>query len=88
MEERVTEKSEKMKTPWEKEKMLFTSYFSLSYSIFMRLILQACKSRGLFQKGFNSTLNDNDNYLVLRNKATGPSYKNNIHGETNTIHSA
>ena len=44
------------KTLREKEKLLVTSNFSFSYSVFKRLILQTRKNQGLFGKGL--TLND------------------------------
>ena len=36
---------------WEKEKLLVTSNFSFSHSVFKRLDLQAHKNQGLFGKG-------------------------------------
>ena len=36
---------------WEKEKLLVTSNFSFSYSVFKRLVLQTCENQGLFGKG-------------------------------------
>ena len=39
------------KTLREKEKLLVTSNFSFSHSVFKRLILQTCKNQGLFVKG-------------------------------------
>ena len=36
---------------WEKEKLLFTSKFSFSHSIFKSLVLQTSKKDGLFGKG-------------------------------------
>ena len=41
------------KTLWEKEKLLVTSNFSFSHSVFTRLVLQTCKDNGLFGKGLN-----------------------------------
>ena len=38
------------KTLWEKEKLLVTSNFSLSHSVFKRLELQTRKNQGLFGK--------------------------------------
>ena len=40
------------KTLWEKEKLLFTSNFSFSPSVFRRLVLQTGKNQGLFRKEF------------------------------------
>ena len=45
-----------LKTLWEKEKLLVTSNFSFSLSVFKRLVLQTCKNQGLFGKGFNCYL--------------------------------
>ena len=39
------------KTLWEKEKLLVTSNFSFSHSVFKRLVMQTCKNQGLFRKG-------------------------------------
>ena len=39
------------KTLWEKEKLLVTSKFSFSHSVFKRLVLQTRKNLGLFGKG-------------------------------------
>ena len=39
------------KTMWEKEKLLVTSHFSFSYSVFKRLVLQTCKARACLGKG-------------------------------------
>ena len=45
------------KTLWEKEKLLVTSNFSFSHSVFKRLTQQtkSCKNQGLFGKGLNNT---------------------------------
>ena len=40
-----------VKTLWEKEKLLVTSNFSFSHSVFKRLVLQICTNQGLFGKG-------------------------------------
>ena len=40
-----------LKTLWEKQKLLFTSNFSFSHSVFKRLVLQTRKKQGLFGKG-------------------------------------
>ena len=37
---------------WEKEKLLVTSNFSSSHSVFERFVLQTCKNQGLFGKGW------------------------------------
>ena len=39
------------KTMWEKEKLLVTSNFSFSSSVFKRLVQQTRKDKGLFGKG-------------------------------------
>ena len=38
------------KTLWEKEKLLVSSNFSFSHSVFQIIVLQTCKSQGLFGK--------------------------------------
>ena len=43
---------------WEKEKLLITSNFSFSHSVFKRLILQTRKNQGLFGKGLTLLPND------------------------------
>ena len=45
-----------LKTPWEKEKLLVTSNFSFSHSVFKRLVLQTRKYQGLFGKGLTLLL--------------------------------
>ena len=40
-----------IETLWEKEKLLITSNFSFSYTVFKRLVLQTRKNQGLFGKG-------------------------------------
>ena len=40
----------------EKEKLLFKSNFSFSYSVFKRFVLQTRKNQGLLRKGFISAL--------------------------------
>ena len=45
------------KTLWEKEKLLVTSNFSFSHSVFKRPVLQTRKNQGLFGKGLNPTNN-------------------------------
>ena len=49
------------KTLWEKEKLLVTSNFSFSCSVFERLVLQTRKNQGLFGKGLNLA-QTNQNY--------------------------
>ena len=41
------------KTQWEKEKLLVTSNFSFSHSVFKRLVQQTHKNQGLFGKGLS-----------------------------------
>ena len=45
--------SDGWKTLWEKEKLLITSNFSFSHSVFKRHVLQTRKNQGLFGKGLN-----------------------------------
>ena len=47
---------EVQKTLWEKEKLLFTSNFPFSHSVFERLVLQTIKNQGLFGKGLKKIL--------------------------------
>ena len=42
------------KTLREKEKLLITSNFSFSHSVFKGFVLQTCKNQGLFGKGLNA----------------------------------
>ena len=44
--------SERIETLWEKKKLLVTSNFSFSHSVFKRPVLQTGKNQGLFEKGF------------------------------------
>ena len=46
----------RQKTLLEKEKLLITSYFSFSHSVFKRLLLQSRKNKGLFGKGLNNAI--------------------------------
>ena len=45
----------RLKTQWEKEKLLVTSNFSFSHSVFKILTLQTRKNQGLFGKGITIT---------------------------------
>ena len=45
-----------LKTLWEKEKLLITSNFSFSLSVFKRLLLQTRKNQGLFGKGLTISI--------------------------------
>ena len=40
---------------WQKEKLLVISSFSFSHSVYKDLVLQTCKSQGLFWKGLKAT---------------------------------
>ena len=53
-----------LKTLLEKEKLLVTSNFSFSNSVFKRLVMQTRKNQGLFGKG--STFCDEYQHLVLQ----------------------
>ena len=44
------------KTLWEQEKLLVTSNFSFSHSVFERFALQTRKNQGLFGKGLKANL--------------------------------
>ena len=76
------ESPKELKTLWEKEKLIVTSNFSFSESVFKRLVLQIGKNQGLFGKGltlvqiesicrrqFNVT--QNIKYVFLRVESTG-----------------
>ena len=51
---------------WEKEKLLVTSNFSFSHSVFKRLVLQTCKNKGLF--GTRLTINHTKygNFITMK----------------------
>ena len=49
-----------LKTLCEKEKLLVTSNFSFSHSVFKRLVLQTRENQGLFGKGLNQEANRED----------------------------
>ena len=51
----------RLKMLWEKEKLLVTSNFSFSHSVFQRLLLQTRKNQGLFGKGLNVSSSCNGN---------------------------
>ena len=44
----------KLKTLWEKGKLLVTSNYSFSHGVCKRLVLQTRKNQGLFGKGLNT----------------------------------
>ena len=48
--------SKRVENTVEKEKLLVTSNFSFSNSVFKRFILQTRKNQGLFGKGLNASL--------------------------------
>ena len=49
---------------WEKKKLLVTSNFFFSHSVFKRLVLQTHKNQGLFGKGLkNCYLLNKDNFV-------------------------
>ena len=54
------------KTLWEKEKLLVTSNFFFSHSVFKRLVLQTRENQGLFGKGLRRVENilGKENMLV------------------------
>ena len=52
------------KIPWEKAKLLVTSNFDFSHSVFKRLVLQTRENQGMFGKGLKRLLRS-DNYVVL-----------------------
>ena len=59
------------KTLWEKEKLLVTSNFSFSHSVFKSLVMQTRKNQGLFGKGLKSyILSYLTTFLMMRKKAS------------------
>ena len=48
---KMAESSQVVETLWEMEKLLVTSNFSFSHSVFKRLVLQTHKNQGWFGKG-------------------------------------
>ena len=50
-DENGTKLSKRVKTLREKEKLLITSNFSFSHSVFQKLVLQTSQNQGLFGKG-------------------------------------
>ena len=52
-DEMAKRSTKKLKTLSEKEKVLVTSDFSFSHSVFKRLVLQTHKNQGSLGKGFN-----------------------------------
>ena len=55
---------------WEKEKLLVTSNFSFSHSVFYRFVLQALKDQGLFGKGLTNYYLYRRNPRVLYSRST------------------
>ena len=55
------------KTLWEKEKLLVTSIFSFSYSVFKKLLLHTLENQGLFGKGLN--------FYVINSLPRDPCYR-------------
>ena len=51
-----------LKTMWEKKKLLVTSNFFFSHSVFKRLVLQTRQYQGLFGKGLNAIVGHFLNY--------------------------
>ena len=52
---KMTENSQKLwKTLWETEKLLVTSNFSFSHSVFKRIVMQTRRNQGLFGKDLNT----------------------------------
>ena len=54
------------KTLWGEEKLLVTSNFSFSNSVFKRLVLQTHKNKGLFGKGLNTI--SKQKHFLCRNR--------------------
>ena len=63
---KMTESSQKgLKTLWEKEKLLVTSSFSFSHSVFKRLVLQTRKNQNLFGKGLRENNGDHQRFHIF-----------------------
>ena len=63
------------KTLWKKEKLLVTSNFSFSHSVFKRLVLQTRKNQGLFGKGLRRTVMDPESCTILLSMVYKHPYK-------------
>ena len=75
-DENGRELSKWVKTLWEKEKLLVTSNFSFSHSVFKRFVLQPPKNQGLFGKGLRASewIQDHDGPLVSHLHCTNVSW--------------
>ena len=51
---KLAETFQKGRKHWKKEKLLVTSNFFFSHSVFERTLLQTCENQGLFGKGLKS----------------------------------
>ena len=63
-----------LKTLWEKEKLLVTSNFSFSHSVFRRLVLQTRKNQGLFGKGLTTLKKEPFENIVGKGENAGNQY--------------
>ena len=52
------------KTLWEKEKLLVTSNFSFSLSVFKRPVVQTRKNQGLFGKGLKAYVTNINSFVA------------------------
>ena len=59
----------RQKTLWEKEKLLVTSNFSFSHSVFKRLVLQTRKNQDLYGKGLIVSSSCNGSIFLANEKA-------------------
>ena len=65
---KIAESSSKgLKTLWEMEKLLVTSNFSISHSVFKRLVPQTYKNQGFFWKGLLHNVGERNVYCWLEN---------------------
>ena len=69
----------RLKTLWEKEKLLVTSNFSFSHSVFKRLVLQTRKNQGLFGKGLNDFERERQTERQRRLICSGPIVEIHLH---------
>ena len=70
--------SKGLKTRWEKEKLLITSNFSFSHTVFKRLVVQTRKNLGLFGKCIKSSF-DTAGHVCKKKKGDGEQTENSMH---------
>ena len=75
---------------WEKEKLLVTSNFSFSHSVFKRLVLQTRKNQGLFGKGLiiyslPIITEKNYNYNAISTVSDKYFFSHSVEGKTHSV---